>query len=62
MLALPLSPVMMLVFVVVLLFLLGWPFEWPAIILVFLPIFYPDRRRVAARSSASRWASSPTWS
>jgi TRAP-type mannitol/chloroaromatic compound transport system permease large subunit len=21
--------------------LLGWPFEWPAIILVFLPIFYP---------------------
>jgi hypothetical protein len=27
--------------VLVLLFLLGWPFEWPAIILVFLPIFYP---------------------
>ena len=25
----------------ILLFLLGWPFEWPAIILVFLPIFYP---------------------
>jgi TRAP-type mannitol/chloroaromatic compound transport system permease large subunit len=25
----------------VLLFLLGWPFEWPAIILVFLPIFLP---------------------
>ena len=25
----------------VLIFLLGWPFEWPAIILVFLPIFYP---------------------
>jgi TRAP-type mannitol/chloroaromatic compound transport system permease large subunit len=22
-------------------FLLGWPFEWPAIILVFLPIFFP---------------------
>ena len=41
MLALPLSPVMMLVFVVALLFLLGWPFEWPAIILVFLPIFFP---------------------
>jgi TRAP-type mannitol/chloroaromatic compound transport system permease large subunit len=20
---------------------LGWPFEWPAIVLVFLPIFYP---------------------
>jgi TRAP-type mannitol/chloroaromatic compound transport system permease large subunit len=31
----------MLVVIVVLLFLLGWPFEWPAIILVFLPIFYP---------------------
>jgi tripartite ATP-independent transporter DctM subunit len=40
-LALPLSPVLMLVFVVFLLFLLGWPFEWPAIILVFLPIFFP---------------------
>jgi tripartite ATP-independent transporter DctM subunit len=41
MLALPLSPVMMLVMVLFLIFLLGWPFEWPAIILVFLPIFYP---------------------
>jgi tripartite ATP-independent transporter DctM subunit len=41
MLALPLSPVMMLVVVIFLIFLLGWPFEWPAIILVFLPIFYP---------------------
>jgi tripartite ATP-independent transporter DctM subunit len=40
-LALPLSPVLMLVFVIGLLFLLGWPFEWPAIILVFLPIFFP---------------------
>jgi TRAP-type mannitol/chloroaromatic compound transport system permease large subunit len=30
-----------LVFVIGLLFLLGWPFEWPAIILVFLPIFFP---------------------
>jgi tripartite ATP-independent transporter DctM subunit len=41
MLALPLSPMLMLVLVLVLVFLLGWPFEWPAIILVFLPIFYP---------------------
>src|SRR5262245_57044371 len=41
MLALPLSPVTMLISVVALLFLLGWPFEWPAIILVFLPIFFP---------------------
>jgi tripartite ATP-independent transporter DctM subunit len=40
-LALPLPPIVMLVMVVVLIFLLGWPFEWPAIILVFLPIFYP---------------------
>jgi hypothetical protein len=31
----------MLLLVVVLIFLLGWPFEWPAIVLVFLPIFYP---------------------
>jgi len=41
MLALPLPPVAMLIVVIVLIFLLGWPFEWPAIILVFLPIFYP---------------------
>jgi tripartite ATP-independent transporter DctM subunit len=41
MLSLPLPPVAMLVLVTFLIFLLGWPFEWPAIILVFLPIFYP---------------------
>ena len=41
MVALPVPPIVMLAFVIVLLFLLGWPFEWPAIILVFLPIFYP---------------------
>jgi tripartite ATP-independent transporter DctM subunit len=41
MLALPLPPVALLFVVIVLVFLLGWPFEWPAIILVFLPIFYP---------------------
>jgi tripartite ATP-independent transporter DctM subunit len=41
MLALPFPPVMMLLIVLVLIFLLGWPFEWPAVILVFLPIFYP---------------------
>ncbi len=41
MVALPLSPVVMLVVVLALIFVLGWPFEWPAIILVFLPIFYP---------------------
>jgi tripartite ATP-independent transporter DctM subunit len=36
-----LPPMLMLLMVLVLIFLLGWPFEWPAIILVFLPIFYP---------------------
>jgi len=41
MLALPLPPLVMLVAVIILIFLLGWPFEWPAIVLVFLPIFYP---------------------
>jgi tripartite ATP-independent transporter DctM subunit len=37
----PLPPFVMLLVVMGLIFLLGWPFEWPAIILVFLPIFYP---------------------
>jgi tripartite ATP-independent transporter DctM subunit len=41
MLGLPLPPSVMLVVVLILIFLLGWPFEWPAIVLVFLPIFYP---------------------
>jgi tripartite ATP-independent transporter DctM subunit len=40
-LAAPLPPTLMLVLVTALIFLLGWPFEWPAVILVFLPIFYP---------------------
>ena len=39
--SLPVPPIVMLGVVIFLLFLLGWPFEWPAIILVFLPIFYP---------------------
>ncbi|MCX7144396.1 MAG: TRAP transporter large permease subunit, partial [Proteobacteria bacterium] len=39
--ALPLPPTAMLLLVLGLIFLLGWPFEWPAIILVFLPIFQP---------------------
>ena len=38
---LPLPPFGVLMIVMGLIFLLGWPFEWPAIILVFLPIFYP---------------------
>jgi tripartite ATP-independent transporter DctM subunit len=40
-LSLQLPPTLMLIMVLALIFLLGWPFEWPAIILVFLPIFYP---------------------
>ena len=36
-----LPPMLMLIVVLFLIFLLGWPFEWPAIVLVFLPIFYP---------------------
>ena len=40
-LELPFPPFVMLLIVMALIFLLGWPFEWPAIILVFLPIFYP---------------------
>ena len=40
-LALPIPPFAMLLVVMALIFLLGWPFEWPAIVLVFLPIFYP---------------------
>src|SRR5436190_5227297 len=41
MVAMPVPPLLMLGLVVALIFLLGWPFEWPAIILVFLPIFFP---------------------
>jgi tripartite ATP-independent transporter DctM subunit len=41
MLSLQMPPMLMLILVLFLIFLLGWPFEWPAIVLVFLPIFYP---------------------
>ena len=40
-LGLAVAPMLMLIVIVLLLFLLGWPFEWPAIVLVFVPIFYP---------------------
>jgi TRAP-type mannitol/chloroaromatic compound transport system permease large subunit len=30
-----------LLVIMAIIFLLGWPFEWPAIVLVFLPIFLP---------------------
>ena len=38
---LPVPPFVTLLLVQGLIFLLGWPFEWPAIIFVFVPIFYP---------------------
>jgi TRAP-type mannitol/chloroaromatic compound transport system permease large subunit len=37
----PLPDMGKLLLVMALVFVLGWPFEWPAIILVFLPIFLP---------------------
>jgi TRAP-type mannitol/chloroaromatic compound transport system permease large subunit len=38
---LPLPDTGKLLLVMALIFVLGWPFEWPTIILVFLPIFLP---------------------
>ena len=40
-LGLPLPPLAMLLLLMALIFLLGWPFEWPVIVLVFVPILYP---------------------
>ncbi|UPK04522.1 TRAP transporter large permease subunit [Bradyrhizobium sp. 170] len=40
-LALPLSDWWKLALIMVIFFVLGWPFEWPVIILVFLPIVLP---------------------
>jgi len=39
--AMQVSPFMMLLVLMALIFLLGWPFEWPAIIYLFLPILMP---------------------
>jgi tripartite ATP-independent transporter DctM subunit len=39
--SLPVPPLAMLGLLMVLIFLLGWPLEWPAIIFIFLPIFIP---------------------
>ncbi len=41
MLAIPLPPLGLLALLMFVIFLLGWPLEWPAIILIFLPIFLP---------------------
>jgi tripartite ATP-independent transporter DctM subunit len=38
---LPLPPMGTLLVVMLLIFLLGWPFEWPAIVLVFVPLLQP---------------------
>ena len=39
--AIPLPPWATMTLLLTLIFLLGWPFEWPAIVLVFLPIIAP---------------------
>jgi len=39
--ALPFPPIGMLLIVMLLIFILGWPFEWPVVILVFVPILFP---------------------
>jgi tripartite ATP-independent transporter DctM subunit len=41
MLAIPMPAWGTMAFVLTLIFLLGWPFEWPAIVLVFLPMLSP---------------------
>ncbi len=38
---LPLPPMGTMLVVMVLIFLLGWPFEWPAIVFVFVPLLQP---------------------
>ncbi|HEY7518304.1 MAG TPA: TRAP transporter large permease subunit, partial [Methylomirabilota bacterium] len=40
-LAVPLSDLWKLALIMLIFFVLGWPFEWPVIILVFLPIVLP---------------------
>ncbi len=40
-LSLAVSPLLMIVILMAVIFILGWPLEWPAIILIFVPIFYP---------------------
>jgi tripartite ATP-independent transporter DctM subunit len=40
-LALPVPPLVMMALLMGVIFLLGWPLEWPAIVFIFLPIFLP---------------------
>jgi tripartite ATP-independent transporter DctM subunit len=41
MLALQVSPLIMIIILMGVIFILGWPLEWPAIVLIFVPIFLP---------------------
>jgi len=41
MLAIPVPPLALLAILMFVIFVLGWPLEWPAIVLIFLPIFVP---------------------
>ncbi len=41
MLEIPIPPMGMLALLMLVIFLLGWPLEWPAIVFIFLPIFLP---------------------
>jgi tripartite ATP-independent transporter DctM subunit len=41
MLTLTVPPLLMIVILMAVIFILGWPLEWPAIVLIFVPIFYP---------------------
>ena len=41
MIALPVSPMAMIIILMAVIFVLGWPLEWPAIVLIFVPIFLP---------------------
>jgi TRAP-type mannitol/chloroaromatic compound transport system permease large subunit len=38
---LPLPPLATMLLVMLVIFLLGWPFEWPAIVFVFVPLLQP---------------------
>jgi tripartite ATP-independent transporter DctM subunit len=41
MLGLPISPMGMIALLMLVIFILGWPLEWPAIVFIFLPIILP---------------------
>jgi TRAP-type mannitol/chloroaromatic compound transport system permease large subunit len=49
MLALPVSPLLMIIILMAIIFVLGWPLEWPAIVLIFVPIFLPVVQALAGQ-------------